>query len=253
MAFVCSISGYITEEPVVSKLGYIFERRLIEKHIDTIGICPITGNQITRDDLIPLKIATITKPRTPNATDIPSLINLFKSEFDSIMCEMFNVKKELEYTRQQLTIALYKYDAATRVITRLMRESKETRMITEAAERQFMNIEIMKDITQTDYTGISTTMIEDMIETSKKLLEERRKRVISNIDVNKIQNCECKRIFDLHSVIRPGVNCVTVHPRTRNLSTPVIISAGNDSIGTLFDTNSDKVNRMIKKNRLYAA
>lgn len=40
----CAISGNLLEDPVVSKKsGHIFERSLIEKHIESMQECPITG------------------------------------------------------------------------------------------------------------------------------------------------------------------------------------------------------------------
>ncbi|XP_051127998.1 pre-mRNA-processing factor 19-like isoform X2 [Andrographis paniculata] len=52
----CSISGEVPEEPVVSKnSGLLFERRLIERHISDFGKCPITGEPMTIDDVVPVK------------------------------------------------------------------------------------------------------------------------------------------------------------------------------------------------------
>ena len=69
--FTCTLSGNpIEEEPVVSiKTGHIFEKRLILKlislkfffkitnylrHIDAFGTCPITNQELTTKDLIPI-------------------------------------------------------------------------------------------------------------------------------------------------------------------------------------------------------
>lgn len=49
------VSGQPPEEPVVSKTGHIFERRLIEKHISTEGNCPITKEPLSVEDLVSLK------------------------------------------------------------------------------------------------------------------------------------------------------------------------------------------------------
>lgn len=51
----CALSGNPLEEPVVSKkTGHVFEKRVIEKHIEAIEQCPITGQTLTLNDLIPL-------------------------------------------------------------------------------------------------------------------------------------------------------------------------------------------------------
>lgn len=52
----CALSGNPLEEPVVStKTGHVFERRVIEKHIENTGQCPITGADLEKKDLIALK------------------------------------------------------------------------------------------------------------------------------------------------------------------------------------------------------
>jgi pre-mRNA-processing factor 19 len=49
----CALSGELIETPVISKVsGHIFEKRLIEKHIESTGTCPITGRPLNFDDLI---------------------------------------------------------------------------------------------------------------------------------------------------------------------------------------------------------
>jgi hypothetical protein len=50
------VSGTAPEEPVVSKYGHAYERRLIEKYLDTNGNkCPVTNEPLTKDDLIVVK------------------------------------------------------------------------------------------------------------------------------------------------------------------------------------------------------
>ena len=51
-----ALSGNPLEEAVVStKSGHVFEKRIIEKHIENTGQCPITGQDLEKKDLIPLK------------------------------------------------------------------------------------------------------------------------------------------------------------------------------------------------------
>lgn len=49
------VSGEPVQDPVITKDGFIFERRLIEKYIATNGTCPITKNPLTKEDLITVK------------------------------------------------------------------------------------------------------------------------------------------------------------------------------------------------------
>ncbi|PIN01695.1 hypothetical protein CDL12_25796 [Handroanthus impetiginosus] len=75
----CSISGEVPEEPVVSKSsGLLFEKRLIERHISDYGKCPITGEPLTMDDIVPVKTGKIVKPRPVQAASIPGMLGMFQ-------------------------------------------------------------------------------------------------------------------------------------------------------------------------------
>lgn len=55
---LCSLSGTVPEEPVISlKSGHLYEKRLIEKHIETTGRDPVTREEATVADLLPVKSA----------------------------------------------------------------------------------------------------------------------------------------------------------------------------------------------------
>lgn len=62
----------------MSKNGDIFEKRLIVKHIEVNGTCPITNEAMTLDDLIPVRLANsnAVKPRQLSATSIPGLLQV---------------------------------------------------------------------------------------------------------------------------------------------------------------------------------
>lgn len=54
----CAISGVTPKEPVLSKTGYVFERRLVEEHVQRLGTCPITKEPLTENDLTDIRGAT---------------------------------------------------------------------------------------------------------------------------------------------------------------------------------------------------
>lgn len=110
----CAISGTVPEQPVVSKTGVLFERRLIEKYVAETGKCPVTGEALGNDDLTPLKSGKAVKPRTTPATSIPGLLGLFHDEWDALMLETHSLRQSLHTTRQELSHALYQNDAASR-------------------------------------------------------------------------------------------------------------------------------------------
>jgi len=47
------------QDPVISKkTGHLYEKRIIQKYLEENHKCPITGEEMTEDDLIELKTGT---------------------------------------------------------------------------------------------------------------------------------------------------------------------------------------------------
>lgn len=124
----CAITGEPLSVAVVSKKsGHVYEKHVIEKYIDSTGKCPITGEVLSHEDLLPLQVSKIVRPKAPNATSVPQMLTLLQSEWDAVMLETFTLKQHLEVVRQELSHALYQHDAACRVIARLLRERDDAR------------------------------------------------------------------------------------------------------------------------------
>ncbi len=84
------------------------------QHIEQTGKHPITGEPLSIDELIPLQGSTqihtprivigvdvvavgkSVTPRPATAVSIPSMLQLFQNEWDSVMLESFNLRKQLE-------------------------------------------------------------------------------------------------------------------------------------------------------------
>ncbi|KAI7976814.1 hypothetical protein EIK77_010045 [Talaromyces pinophilus] len=123
-----SISGEAPQVPVVStKSGNVFEKRLIEAYIAENGKDPVTGEDLSAEDLVELKTARVVRPRPPTLTSIPSLLGVFQEEWDALALETYTLSQALVQTRQELSTALYQHDAAVRVIARLTKERDEAR------------------------------------------------------------------------------------------------------------------------------
>ncbi|KAH9681725.1 pre-mRNA-processing factor 19 [Citrus sinensis] len=177
------VSGEVPEEPVVSKnSGLLFEKRLIERHIllltmfefdftyefplvmQDYGKCPVTGEPLTMDDIVPIKTGKIVKPRPLTAASIPGMLGMFQNEWDGLMLSNFALEQQLHTARQELSHALYQpiqiaiksslerltdpsilicpqHDAACRVIARLKKERDEARSLLAQSERQIMPAE----------------------------------------------------------------------------------------------------------------
>ena len=121
----CSLSGKIIENPVVSVLtGHVFEKEEIEKHIDQTGQCPITGNPISKSQLIEVNKSDFSKPNIVQKT-MPAVVGRLQEEWDNVILENFMIKKQLEDVKGELSKTLYQHEAASLVICRLIRERDE--------------------------------------------------------------------------------------------------------------------------------
>ena len=53
---LCSITGTVAKEPVVSiKSGHVYEKKLVAKVIKDTGLCPITNEPLSMDDILDIK------------------------------------------------------------------------------------------------------------------------------------------------------------------------------------------------------
>ncbi|RCK58040.1 Pre-mRNA-processing factor 19 [Candida viswanathii] len=129
---ICSISGEPAKEPVVSpKSGAIFDKKHIVNYISTSGTDPVTDEPLSESELIPLKTTESTTPITnvpaPSNTSIPALLSTFQNEWDAVVLEVFTLRKQLQRAREELSVALYKQDAAINVAAKAIRERDEAK------------------------------------------------------------------------------------------------------------------------------
>ena len=97
----CVISGQSPTDPVISrKSGYLFERRLVEKCILENGLCPVSGEPLSVDDLIPVQSNKAVRPRNVSSASIPGLLATFQNEWDEVMLEVFTLKQHLDTTKK---------------------------------------------------------------------------------------------------------------------------------------------------------
>jgi hypothetical protein len=101
MALLCAISGNVPEAPVVSlKSGHVFEKSLITKYVAETGKDPISGQELSADELLPLNTSKTIKPRSSTATSIPGLLGLFHDEWDALMLEHHTLRQNLHTVRR---------------------------------------------------------------------------------------------------------------------------------------------------------
>jgi pre-mRNA-processing factor 19 len=114
-ALVCALSGEVPVEPVVSlKSGTLFEKRLIEAYVGENGMCPITREPLSLQDLVALQGGKAVKPRSAAHTSLQGMMGAFQSEWDAMVFETFKLRELLNEARMELSHTLYQHDAACR-------------------------------------------------------------------------------------------------------------------------------------------
>ncbi|XP_047337261.1 pre-mRNA-processing factor 19 homolog 1-like [Impatiens glandulifera] len=256
----CSITGEVPEVPVVSKIsGLLYEKRLIERHIIDYGKCPITGEPLSMDDIVPLKTGKIVKPRPMQAASIPGMLGMFQTEWDSLMLSNFALEQQLHTARQELSHALYQHDAACRVIARLKKERDEAREFLVQADRTMpMPASAEATVNAPGLTngkrapgdedlgpagkkiraGISTSIIGELTDCNSALSQQRKKRQISPTlaTADSIERYTQLNSHPLHKTSKPGILALDILS-----SKDIIATAGIDANAVIFDRPSGTV------------
>ncbi|KAB2067648.1 hypothetical protein ES319_A09G242400v1 [Gossypium barbadense] len=255
----CSISGEVPEEPVVStKSGLLYEKRLIERHISDYGKCPVTGEALTMDDIVPVKTGKIVKPRSLTAASIPGMLGMFQNEWDALMLSNFALEQQLHTARQELSHALYQHDAACRVIARLKKERDEARSLLAQAERQAplpasaatANVSALSNGKRAAESedmgpggkrmrpGVSDSIIAELTECNAALSQQRKKRQIppTLAPIDALERYTQLSSHPLHKTNKPGITSIDI-----NLSKDIVATGGVDSSAVLFDRTSGEI------------
>lgn len=96
----CSISGQQVKRGVISsKSGHVFEKELIERQIDSLGVCPITQQPLSKTDLVEIKTDLISVPKIDSNLTMNSLLGNIQNEYDQLILENYQLKKSLNNVR----------------------------------------------------------------------------------------------------------------------------------------------------------
>eukprot|EP00929_Paragymnodinium_shiwhaense_P040491 TRINITY_DN2113_c0_g1_i4.p1 TRINITY_DN2113_c0_g1~~TRINITY_DN2113_c0_g1_i4.p1 ORF type:complete len:500 (+),score=123.90 TRINITY_DN2113_c0_g1_i4:84-1583(+) len=239
---VCAISGTAPEEPVFSpKTSHVYERRLIVKHLESMGKCPVTKEDMSVDDIVDMKVNKAVKPRPASATSIPGMLSLLQSEWDSLMTETYELKQHLDTTRKQLSHALYQHDAACRVIARLLRERDAARAQVLQMQDQMSNMRPAGPgaaVVDDGEIGLTPEILGKMQETAKALSKTRKKKEFPTLaKVDDVKKFAVAGSHPVHQSTAPGVLCVDVHKKDAGR----IVSGGVDTQVILFDGEKQKL------------
>jgi pre-mRNA-processing factor 19 len=85
-------------------------------------------------DLVAMTVAKASAPKPLSTTSVPSLLQSVQNEWDSVMLEVFQLRKSLDDTRKELSHALYQHDAACKVICRLLKEKEQLQDVVDSQD-----------------------------------------------------------------------------------------------------------------------
>ncbi|CAG9760767.1 unnamed protein product [Ceutorhynchus assimilis] len=258
MALICAISNEIPEHPIVSpSSGAIFEKRLIEKYIVENGVDPISGKELTAEELIEIKTPPVVKPKPPSATSIPATLKLLQDEWDAVMLYSFTQRQQLQTARQELSHALYQHDAACRVIARLNKEVTAAREALATLKPQAGSMSVPQPALAAESSGIaaqpieqagmSIEILEKLQETAAILTQERKKRgrtvpdeLVTHDQFRSFRTLAS--LIGLHSASVPGILSLDLHCT----DTSRVLTGGNDKNATVFNKDTEQVVAILK-------
>ncbi|KAK4337169.1 hypothetical protein RND71_043485 [Anisodus tanguticus] len=243
MSVICSLSNEVPEIPVVSPLsGAVFEKRLIVKYIQENGADPINGQELREDQLIELKIPLTVKPKPPTFTSIPSILKTLQDEWDAVMLNSYEVRKQLQIAKQELSNSLYHHDAACRVISRLNNELDAAReaLATLKPKYESNNKQNGHDNNETEISD--QVFIEKLQAKANELTASRKKRTKKLPDnftsADSIGNFKTVNSFTgLHSASIPGILALDIS----NLDDNLIVTGGNDKTAVVFNKETEQI------------
>ncbi|KDE05610.1 hypothetical protein MVLG_03982 [Microbotryum lychnidis-dioicae p1A1 Lamole] len=264
MSLFCSISGQPPLKPVLSiKSGHVYERELVLKYLrDNDGKDPITGQQLTDEDLVEIKTAPgapSAPPRPPTFTSVPALLHTLQSEWDATMLECLELRRAGEELRQELSHALYKEDAAMRVLARLTRERDEAREALASVKATLgpafssgatngasgdVEMEASNQASEAPEAGLPAEAAQIVQDTNKALSATRRKRKApadyATADAIKAYTTTTA-ISSLHTTKPAGLSALAL---AKDAS--LIVTGGLDKAVQVYDRSTSKIVATLK-------
>lgn len=123
---LCAVSGLPLTSPVFCmKTGKVYEQAVIFNLIETNGRCPLTNELININDCVSLQPSDNNKSTYCDTCNVPAIIDSIGEEWNDLVLETFKVKHQNEELRQELSFALFQYEAACRTIEKLLTEVEE--------------------------------------------------------------------------------------------------------------------------------
>lgn len=184
--------------------------------LEATNKCPVTGMALSAEDVVVVNPSKVVTPRPPSGNSIPALLETMATEWDSLMLETFELRKQLQTTREELVRTLYERDAACRVIARLVKERDEAK--TELAKASAGKDVVMKDAGD----GPAGNELEKKLKATANQLStvrrQNRKVVPAGLRTKEeLKGIKFRESVKAHQTSKPGILCCAVDPQKSNL------------------------------------
>jgi len=154
------------------------------------------------------------------------------------MLESYKLKEQLESTRRELTLALYRQDAATRVIARLIKERDEARAALSRLAPNAAQMEVEGEDEDSAPASLPSEYSDKVKENSSVLSKERKKRDIPDTlpSPSDLAKFNVVKSATTHKSSSPGIKCLDIHPENDNL----LLTGGVDRALVLYDRSKGR-------------
>ncbi|KPP60815.1 hypothetical protein Z043_121150, partial [Scleropages formosus] len=247
-------SNEVPEHPCVSPVSnQVFERRLVEKYIAENGADPVTGQPLSEEQLVDIKVSHPIRPKAPSSTSIPAILKALQDDF--------TLRQQLQTTRQELSHALYQHDAACRVIARLTKEVTAARealatlkpqagLVVPQAAPASQPVAVGaggEPIEISEQVGMTPEIIQKLQDKATVLTTERKKRgktvpeeLVRAEDLSKYRQVASH--VGLHSASVPGILSLDLCPTDTNK----VLTGGADKNVVVFDKREEQIVATLK-------
>lgn len=136
-------------------------------------------------------IANYSKPKQPSETSIPNTLLSLQNEFDAVMIETFELKKQYLELQTQLSNCLYENDAAKRVIARLLAErdhAKKALLNYQAQQKPEKEQDVEMDVSE----PLPESVQQEMDKVYASLFEQRRTKKKESINIELLSSYQPK-------------------------------------------------------------
>uniref|UniRef100_A0A671P125 Pre-mRNA-processing factor 19 n=1 Tax=Sinocyclocheilus anshuiensis TaxID=1608454 RepID=A0A671P125_9TELE len=231
------ISSEVPEHPCVSPVSnQVFERRLIEKYIAENGADPISGQPLSEEQLIDIKVSHPIRPKAPSATSIPAILKSLQDEW--VICLSSRIScRPLDRSCLTLSTTLATLKPQAGLIAPQAALASQPAAVGAGGEA----MEVSEQV------GMTPEIIQKLQDKATVLTTERKKRgktmpedLVRAEDLSKYRQVASHA--GLHSASIPGILSLDLCPTDTNK----VLTGGADKNVVVFDRREEQIVATLK-------